>query len=92
MNEAAANRKLATIVAVDVAGFSARAEADEASAIDTVAALRAAVTGAAETYGGRVFNSAGDGFMVEFPTVSGAVAAALALVDGAAGWRSVRSP
>ncbi len=83
MNEAAANRKLATIVAVDVAGFSARAEADEASAIDTVAALRAAVTGAAETYGGRVFNSAGDGFMVEFPTVSGAVAAALALVDGA---------
>ena len=47
-------RKLATIVALDVAGYSARTEADEAR-------LRKVIEGIAARHGGRVFNTAGDG-------------------------------
>ena len=61
-----ATRKLATIVALDVAGYSARTEADEAKTTAEVAALRNVIEGIAARHGGRVFNTAGDGFMLEF--------------------------
>jgi adenylate cyclase len=76
MDDQAAPRKLASIVAVDVAGYSRRTEADEDGAIAAVTILKARVTAAARAYGGRVFNTAGDGFMLEFPTATGALAAA----------------
>ncbi|MDB5431784.1 MAG: hypothetical protein JWP35_2900 [Caulobacter sp.] len=75
----AQQRRLATIVAIDVAGYSARAEADETAAAAAIAALSRRVHDAAETHGGRVFNTAGDGFMLEFPTVTGALEAAEAI-------------
>jgi len=59
-------RKLATIVALDVAGYSARTEADEARTTAEVAALRGVIEEIAARHGGRVFNTAGDGFMLEF--------------------------
>ena len=43
MAEAAAARKLASIVAIDVAGYSRRTEADEEAAIRAVSALKAKV-------------------------------------------------
>jgi len=55
-------RKLATIVALDVAGYSARTEADEARTTAEVMALRKAIEAIAAKHGGRVFNTAGDGF------------------------------
>ncbi len=61
---------------MDVAGYSRRTEADEAASIQAVSALRQQVARAASAHGGRVFNAAGDGFMLEFPTASGALAAA----------------
>ena len=77
MAEASASlKKLASIVAVDVAGYSRRSEADEDGAIRAVGVLRDRIGRAAKEHGGRVFNSAGDGFMLEFPTASGALAAA----------------
>ena len=76
MAEAGSGRKLASIVAIDVAGYSRRSETDEAAAIGAVAALRERVIKAAAVHGGRLFNTAGDGFMLEFPTASGALAAA----------------
>jgi class 3 adenylate cyclase/TolB-like protein len=76
MTETAQARKLASIVAIDVAGYSRRTEADEEAAIKAVAALKGQVSKAAQAHGGRVFNTAGDGFMLEFPTASGALAAA----------------
>ena len=76
MDEAGPGRKLASIVAIDVAGYSRRTEKDEAAAIAAVAALRGRITRSADAHGGRVFNTAGDGFMLEFPTASGALAAA----------------
>jgi TolB-like protein/class 3 adenylate cyclase len=74
-------RKLATIVALDVAGFSARTEADEERTIAQVANLRPVVESIAKTHGGRVFNTAGDGFMLEFASSFSAVGAALELAD-----------
>ena len=72
----AAPRKLASIVAVDMAGYSRRTEADEEATVRAVAILREQIALSARAHGGRVFNTAGDGFMLEFPTVSGALAAA----------------
>ena len=78
---AEATRKLATIVAVDVAGYSARTEADEAGTTAEIAALRSVIDAIAARHGGRVFNSAGDGFMLEFPSSLLAVEAAFELAE-----------
>jgi class 3 adenylate cyclase len=67
------SRKLTTIVALDVAGYSARTEADEARTTAEVAALRRVIEGIATAQGGRVFNTAGDGFMLEFGSSLAAV-------------------
>ena len=72
-------RKLATIVALDVAGYSARTEADEARTTAEVAALRKVIEAIAAKHGGRVFNTAGDGFMLEFGSSLAAVEAAFEL-------------
>ncbi len=77
-------RKLATILAVDIAGYSRSTEQDQAHAAGLVAALRARAATLASTEGGRIFNTAGDGVMLEFPTASSGVKAALALVQAAA--------
>jgi adenylate cyclase len=69
-------RKIAVIVALDVAGYSARTEADEAKTTAEVAALRTVIEEIAKTHGGRVFNTAGDGFMLEFGSSLAAVEAA----------------
>jgi len=76
-----APRKLATIVALDVAGYSARTEADEARTTTEVAALRTVIEGIAARHTGRVFNTAGDGFMLEFGSSLGAVEAAFELAE-----------
>ncbi|GEM_PF-4687362 len=74
-------RKLATIVALDVAGYSARTEADESKTTAEIAALRQLVDSIAKSHGGRVFNTAGDGFMLEFGSSSAGVTAALELAE-----------
>ena len=79
MTEGGPSRKLATIVALDVAGYSARTEADEAGTTAEVAALRPVIEGIATARGGRVFNTAGDGFMLEFASSLAAVEAAIEL-------------
>jgi adenylate cyclase len=76
LQEQAQQRRLATIVAVDVAGYSARAEADQDAAADEIAGLARLIEETCERFGGRLFNSAGDGFMLEFATVTGALEAA----------------
>ena len=74
-------RRLATIVALDVAGYSARTEIDEAATTAEVAALRGVIEEIAASHGGRLFNTAGDGFMLEFASSRAAVEAALALAE-----------
>src|SRR5258706_4364412 len=76
MAENMPSRKLATIVGLDVDGYSARKEGDEAKTTAEVANLRKIIESIAESDGGRVFNSAGDGFMLEFGSSLSAVEAA----------------
>ena len=74
-------RRLASIVALDVAGYSARTEADEAKTTAEVAALRTTIEAIAARRGGRVFSTAGDGFMLEFGSSMAAVEAAFELAE-----------
>jgi adenylate cyclase len=89
VSEELGDRKLAAIMAIDLVGYSALSETDEAEAASSVARLRAALDQVARTQGGRIFNTAGDGFMLEFPSASGALAAA-ELLWGGVDRRSVR--
>ncbi len=83
MSDAPQARRLAAIVSADIAGYSALSERDAASAIEYVARLRARARSACADHAGRVFNTAGDGVMLEFATASDALAAAIELSEGA---------
>ncbi len=76
MTEELGPRKLAAIMSIDVAGYSAMTEVDEAGAAGLVTQLRAALEAVALVHGGRIFNTAGDGFMLEFCSAAGALNAA----------------
>lgn len=78
-----ARRRLAAIAAVDLVGYSALSERDEAAARQAVARLRAHAETAAQTHGGRIFNTAGDSVMFEFGTPSDALAAMEMLLKNA---------
>ena len=77
MNE---QRKLVTIMALDVAGYSRASEKDDSAMVAAVGRLRTVIADAIAPHGGRVFNTAGDGFMMEFSSALSAVAAAQALL------------
>lgn len=79
MTEEPGPRKLAAIMSIDIAGFSALSEIDEAEAAELVVRLRTMLDGLAVREGGRIFNTAGDGFMLEFCSAAGALSAADAL-------------
>ncbi len=68
--------RLTTIVAIDVEGFSAMAEANEAAAIAAVARLGERCKASAAAHGGRIFNTSGDAVMMEFSSTSAAAYAA----------------
>jgi adenylate cyclase len=89
VSEDLGDRKLTAIMAIDLVGYSALSETDEAAAASSVTRLRSALNQVARTQGGRIFNTAGDGFMLEFPSASGALAAA-ELLWGGVDRRSVR--
>ncbi len=73
-------KRLATILSLDVAGYSRAAERDDEAAAGAVRALRAAIAEIAVSFNGRIFNTAGDGFMLEFPSAASGVQAAQALL------------
>lgn len=68
--------KTAAIVAVDVVGYSAQAEADQAKALRDVFSVRATVDRLSTPLGGRVFKTMGDGFLLEFASCANAIEAA----------------
>jgi adenylate cyclase len=80
VTEADRSRKLATILAADVAGYSAHAEHDDAAAAAGIARMRVRAGAIAASGGGRIFNTAGDAVMVEFPSASAALNAAAGLL------------
>ncbi|MEE4235822.1 MAG: adenylate/guanylate cyclase domain-containing protein, partial [Anderseniella sp.] len=76
-------RRLAAILAADVAGYSRLMSADEAG---TLAAVNSCLSQVLEPsiaeHGGHVFKRMGDGLLAEFPSVVRAVACAAEIQDG----------
>ncbi len=60
-------RKLAAILAADVAGYSRLMGVDEEGTLSALRSHREAVEGLIATHRGRVFSSAGDSMVAEFP-------------------------
>ena len=77
----AARRRVATIFATDVCGYTALSERDPLGAPAAIDRLTERLAGAAARHGGRVFSRAGDGFLLEFPTATAGVAAALEIAE-----------
>jgi adenylate cyclase len=66
-------RRLAAIVCADVAGYSRMMGADEQGTHATFKAHRSAVYPAILNHGGRLVKNTGDGFLLEYPSVVGAL-------------------
>src|SRR6266567_9128736 len=72
-------RRLAAIVCADVAGYSRMMGADEAGTHATFKAHRSAIYPIILNHGGRLVKNTGDGFLLEFPSIVGAIEAAIAM-------------
>ena len=73
--------RLASIVSIDIAGFSTMSERDQRNAARKVEALRARIETVSAKHGGRLFNTAGDGFMLEFASAGSALGAIQEILD-----------
>jgi TolB-like protein/class 3 adenylate cyclase len=72
-------RRLAAILAADVAGYSRLMGADEVGTVQALRDHRSAADPLVAQHGGRVVKTTGDGALIEFSSVVGAVECALAL-------------
>ena len=73
MAESKVERKIAVILATDVVGYSTKIEENEEQTLQTLKACRAIIDGLIAEHHGRVFNTAGDSVLAEFPSAVEAV-------------------
>jgi class 3 adenylate cyclase len=74
---AAPARKLTTVLAADVQGYSRLMEHDEEGTLATLKLYRGSMGRLVEAHGGRIVNTWGDAVIAEFPSVVEAVRAAI---------------
>jgi len=72
-------RRLAAILAADIAGYSALMGADEARTVRDLKAHQTVILPMIANHGGRVIDTAGDGILAEFGSVVNAVECAVAI-------------
>ena len=72
-------RRLAAIVAADVAGYSRLMGLDEVGTARTLREHRTVTDALVEKHGGRLVKTTGDGVLLEFPSVVDAVECAVAV-------------
>ena len=72
-------RRLAAIVAADVAGYSRMMGLDEVGTARTLREHREVIDGLVAKHGGRIVKTTGDGVLLEFPSVVDAVECAVAV-------------
>src|ERR1700730_9788628 len=72
-------RRLAAILAADVAGYSRLMRAEEAGTAPALREHRAAADPLITQHGGRIVKTTGDGVLIEFGSVVGAVECAVGL-------------
>ena len=75
------SRRLAAILAADIAGYSALMGADEARTVQDLKGHQAVVLPMIGQFGGRIIDTAGDGILAEFNSVANAVECAVAMQD-----------
>src|SRR5262245_41540610 len=73
------SRRLAAILAADIAGYSALMGADEAGTVRSLKEHQAVVLPMIKENGGRIIVTAGDGILAEFPSVVNAAECAVAI-------------
>ncbi|HEX5814807.1 MAG TPA: alpha/beta fold hydrolase [Methylomirabilota bacterium] len=76
-DEALFKRRLAAILAADIADYSRLMSEDEAATVRDLKAHQAAVLPLVGRHGGRIIDTAGDGVLAEFPSVIGAAECAI---------------
>ncbi|MFN0044290.1 MAG: adenylate/guanylate cyclase domain-containing protein [Alphaproteobacteria bacterium] len=79
MSEAGGRRRLAAILAADVAGYSRLMTADEDATVLALDSARGVFKARVETNQGRIIDMAGDSVLAIFETATGAVGAALGI-------------
>jgi adenylate cyclase len=75
--ERSMQRRLAAILAADIAGYSRLMHADEAATVRDLKAHQSVILPLIGRHGGRIIDTAGDGIMAEFPSVIGATECAV---------------
>lgn len=78
------NRKIATILAADVVGYSRLMERDEEATLTALKNCRNVFNRFVTEHGGREFGTIGDSFMAQFPSAVNAVRGALAIQNALA--------
>ena len=78
-NQSRVGRRLAAIVAADVAGYSRLMGLDEVGTARTLREHRAVTDALVAKHGGRLVKTTGDGVLLEFPSVVDAVECAVAV-------------
>ena len=76
MSQKEIDRKIAVIFATDVVGYSKHMEKDEDETLKSFRACRKILEKLFEEHGGRIFNTAGDSVLAEFPSAVSAVVCA----------------
>jgi adenylate cyclase len=71
------NRRLAAILAADIAGYSRLMGEDEAATVRALKGHQAEILPLVSQHGARVIDTAGDGILAEFPSVIGATECAV---------------
>jgi adenylate cyclase len=74
-------RRLAAIVAMDVVGYSRLMGADEEGTLTTLKAHQDILTPMVQDHGGRLVSTAGDGLLLEFPSVVEALTCSIKMQD-----------
>lgn len=74
-------RRLAAILAADIAGYSALMGADEERTVRDLKGHQAVLLPMIGEHGGRIIDTAGDGILAEFPSVMNSIKCALAIQD-----------
>jgi class 3 adenylate cyclase len=73
------SRRLAAILAADIAGYSALMGVDEARTVRDLKGHQAVVLPLVGEFGGRIIDTAGDGILAEFASVVNAVKCAVTM-------------
>jgi TolB-like protein/class 3 adenylate cyclase/Flp pilus assembly protein TadD len=75
--ELSIKRRLAAILAADIAGYSRLMHEDEAATVRDLKAHQSMILPLIGQHGGRIIDTAGDGILAEFPSVIGATECAV---------------